>query len=232
MEITSLHRAGLFDDMQAADIEAILKSLRVGHYRQGEYLFNAGETARSLFLLQEGLVKVSYVTLDGDERILDIFEPGDIFGELFLGKYRFRIGDAVAVNASTAYKLNERDLYEIIQRYPMFAMNFIRHLADEQREVLARMHALLRADARSRFLGVLLSLSRQLCCVDDEEFVLNAAITQEDLANMSGLNRSTVSSLINELRRQKILGGTGRSLTVNRLAVERHLEQSGFELLE
>jgi len=49
---------------------------------------------------------------------------------------------------------------------------------------------------------------------------------------MTGLNRSTVSVLINDLRRQGILGGTGRLLSVNRAAVEELLEQSGSEILE
>lgn len=49
---------------------------------------------------------------------------------------------------------------------------------------------------------------------------------------MTGLNRSTVSLLINELRRESVLGGTGRTLSVNRKAVEQILELKGSELLE
>ena len=94
------------------------------------------------------------------------------------------------------------------------------------------MHALMRADARYRLLGTLLSVARRFCCTDGDWFELPSSLTQEDIANMAGLNRSTVSSLINELRREGILGGTGRSLTVNRIAVEDLLEEAGLEVLE
>ena len=70
------------------------------------------------------------------------------------------------------------------------------------RETFARMHALLQTDARSRLLVTLLSLARRHDSRHEGQFILNPAITQEDLANMSGLNRSTVSSLINQFRRE------------------------------
>jgi CRP-like cAMP-binding protein len=94
------------------------------------------------------------------------------------------------------------------------------------------MHALMSMDARHRLLGVLLGLARRYCCEDSPWFTLHESLTQEDIANMAGLNRSTVSLLINELRREGILGGTGRSLTVNRIAVEERLKEAGTEILE
>jgi len=54
-------------------------------------------------------------------------------------------------------------------------------------------------------------------------------LTQEDIANMSGLNRTTVSASINDLRRRGVLGGGGRSLLVNRNAVYKILDEAGIE---
>ena len=94
------------------------------------------------------------------------------------------------------------------------------------------MHALQRTDAKARLLGTLLYLSRTMCCQSGRYFKLNPAITQQDIADMTGLNRSTVSSLINRLREDGILGGSGRSLTVDVDAIEDALWDEGFELLE
>lgn len=220
------------DGLSSSQLDHITRSLRQVRYKQGEFVFNTGETAHSLFLLIEGLVKVSYISIDGDEKVLDVFDAGDIFGELFLGKYRHRIGQATALSDAVVYKLSEAELYRLIQDYPVIGINFVRRQSDEQREMFARMHALLRADAQCRLLGVLLGLSRHHCCAKDNQFTLNALITQEDLANMAGLNRSTVSSLINKLRRQGVLGGSGRALIVHIPQVEALLEKTGFELLK
>lgn len=231
-ELWNMRGINLFNGLTGAEIEEVLRLAPPKSYRKGEYIFYAGDTADALFLLQLGTVKVSYITLNGDEKILNIFRPGDIFGELFLGKYRHRVGEAQALDDVIVCKLCEETFLSLIQRFPQIALNFIRHLVDSQRETLARSHALMRADAKYRLLGILLSLARRYCCTDGDWFDLPASLTQEDIANMAGLNRSTVSSLINDLRRDGVLGGTGRALRANRSAIEAILEEVGLEVLE
>jgi len=222
----------LFEGLTSEQIEEVLELAPPRSYRKGEYIFFTGDAADALYILELGTVKVSYVTLNGDEKVLNIFQPGDIFGELFLGKYRRRVGEAQALDDVIVCKMSEDTFLSLIQHVPQIALNFIRHLADSQRETLARTHALMRAEAKYRLSGVLLSMARRYCCTDPDWFELPASLTQEDIANMSGLNRSTVSSLINKLRREGVLGGTGRSLKVNRAAIETLLEEAGLEILE
>lgn len=224
--------ANLFADLSRTEAEHVVRRLRTRAFRQGQFIFSTGQRAHTLFLLCHGLVKVSYGTPNGDTVILEICEAGDIFGELFLGDYRFRIGHAEAMTDCTVCQLSEDDLYQLINEYPSIGVNFIRHQADSQRRTLARMHALQRSDARARLLGTLLSLARTMCCAEGTRFQLHPAITQQDLADLTGLNRSTVSSLINRLRAAGILGGSGRSLTIDLAAVEAALRSEGFELLE
>ncbi len=230
-EIWNVRNVELFSELTVEEMEQVLEVMPTYSYRAGEYVFHSGEQAHSLFVLQVGTVKVSYITLNGDEKVLNIFQPGDVFGELFLGKYRHRVGEAQALEDVVVGQMCEENFLDLIQRFPRIALNFIRHLADEQRETLARMHALMRMEARYRLLGTLLSVARRYCCTDGEWFDLPGSLTQEDIANMAGLNRSTVSSLINQMRREKLLGGSGRTLTVNLPAVEMVLEAAGLEVL-
>lgn len=231
-EIWNLRDARLFRDLSSAEMAQVLEVMPAYSYRAGDVVFYTGEVADSLFLLQVGTVKVSYITLNGDEKVLNIFRPGDVFGELFLGKYRYRIGEARALEDVVVGRLCEETFLDLIQRLPRVALNFIRHLADEQRQTLARMHALMRAEARYRLLGTLLSLTRRFCCTDGYWLDLPASIRQEDIANMAGLNRSTVSTLINDLRREGVLGGQGRVLSVNHIAIKTLLEDAELEVLE
>ena len=231
-ELWNLRNVHMFDGLTLDEINTVRQMMPIGNYGAGEYLFLTGEAADGLYILKAGTVKVSYITLNGDEKILNIFQPGDVFGDLFLGKYRHRIGQAQTLEDVIVCKLAESDFLDLIQRFPTIALNFIRHQADEHRETLARMHALMRVDAKHRLLGILLNLARRYCCEEGDWFTLHKTLTQEDLANMAGLNRSTVSSLVNDLRRQGILGGTGRSLMVNRAAIETMLENAGVEMLE
>lgn len=231
-EMWGLRGVNLFQDLTPKEVGEVLKLAPPRSFRKREFIFYAGEAADALYILEQGTVKVSYITLNGDEKVLNVFRPGDVFGELFLGKYRHRVGEAQALEDVIVCKLNEDAFLALIQHIPRIALNFIRHLADSQREAMARSHALMRADAKYRLAGILLSLARRYCCTDSDWFELPLSLTQEDLANMAALNRSTVSTLINEFRREGVLGGTGRTITVNRAALEALLEHAGLEVLE
>ncbi|MCI0711112.1 MAG: helix-turn-helix domain-containing protein [Chloroflexi bacterium] len=91
-------------------------------------------------------------------------------------------------------------------------MNFIRHLAEEQRKSIMRVNSLLETDARRRFMNTIYTLARN---GDSDWHTIHPSITQEDIANMARLSRSTATIIINELRREGVLGGSGRALKVN-----------------
>jgi CRP/FNR family transcriptional regulator len=206
--------------------------MNLTQHQRGEYLFHVGDRAESIFLLFSGLVKKSFVNPGGDEKIVSLHVPGDIFGELFLGKYPLRVATAQALEETLVGRLTRDHLTALISHMPQIGMNLIGHLADEQRETLARLHALMHIDARHRLLGTLLSLARRICCTSDNWVQLPASITQDDIASIACVNRSTANVQINHWRAQGILGGKGRVLLINRLAVAELLNDAGLEILE
>jgi len=230
-KIDTLQNSQLFYGIHPNELSSILKNIPLTSHKKNHFIFMTGEVAECIFVIKSGTVKVSYVDMNGQEKILNIFQTGDVFGNLFLGKYRFRIGYAQAINKVQVYRLGEQDFIQLIEQYPKIATNYIRYQADEHRETIARMHALMSMDAKHRVLGILLSLVRRYCCDYGDSYLLPASLTQADLANMTGLNRSTVSLIINELRRDGILGGSGRSLSVNKSALEEVLADIGSEIL-
>ncbi|MBI5670166.1 MAG: Crp/Fnr family transcriptional regulator [Chloroflexi bacterium] len=215
-----------------ADTCELLDLATIERYRKGEYIFYAGDPADCIYVLLRGSVKKLFVNLSGDEKTISLYFPGDIFGHLFLGKYRHRISSACALEDVEAARLSETSLTALVQQLPQVGLKLIAYLADEQRETLARLHALMHLDARTRLMGTLLSLGRRLCCHEADWFQLPATITQENLASLACMNRSTVNIYLSELRAQGIVGGRGRVLTVSLLALERQLHEAGLEILE
>lgn len=221
-----------FAGLTPTEVSSVLHFIPRSQHRRGEFLFHVGEKAECIFLLLSGMVKKMFFSPGGDEKIISIVQSGDIFGELFLGKYQLRIATAQVVADAHVGRVTKPNLLKLFEQYPQLSLNLIAHLADEQRETLARLHALMHIDARQRLLGTLLSLSRRVECANCEWYQLPAGITQYDLASIACLNRSTTSLYINELRSQGILGGKGRLITVNRPAVEDLLRRAGMEILE
>ena len=92
LEHTRPLRACLCND----DRRALAPYLHTQHYRRGAFLFQAGEVADQLFWICQGIVKLSAPTLEGGERLLNIFWPGDFFGMLWLSRDQRRISSAQA----------------------------------------------------------------------------------------------------------------------------------------
>lgn len=222
----------LFDNLTEEESLAVENAITLVRFRRGEHIFHAGDRADGIYLVESGTVKLVYENANGDEHILTVFQAGDIFGDLFFGKYRHRIGTARALENTVLGKIGEAELRTLTETCPHIGWNFIRHLADEHRETLARVHALMHVDARYRLLATLLNLSRRHCCVEGDWFALPACLNQDDIANIAGMNRSTASKLINEFRREGLLGGVGRVVTVNHTAVDAILRAAGVEILE
>ncbi|MCU0482563.1 MAG: Crp/Fnr family transcriptional regulator [Anaerolineae bacterium] len=220
------------NELSLTEIETLAGCITPIFVDTGQYIFHLSDPAESLYLLISGVVKMTYGNPRGDEAPIGFFQTGDIFGHLFLGKYRFRVGSAMALSSCHLGRLSEADFAMLVDQYPRIGMAFLRLMSDYQRETLARLHALMHVDARARLLGALLNFARHWCCNHGDWFQMPASLTQADIATIAGLNRTTASLLINELRRDGILGGRGRTLTINLPAVRNILESQGLEILE
>jgi CRP/FNR family transcriptional regulator, cyclic AMP receptor protein len=207
--------ANLFRELSESEVDSILQMMPVFSYSRGEHVYFAWDKGDYLFLVRRGSIKLYYVTESGQEKILGVFQAGEIFGELFLGKYKYRMGHAQALTRVTVYRADQEVFLHLIQKVPRLALNLVEYLAEKRRDALIRIHALLQKEPRNCLLITLHSVLLQQAAADLEAVTVPRALTQQDLANITGLNRTTVSALINQLRREGILGGRGRTLIIN-----------------
>jgi CRP/FNR family transcriptional regulator, cyclic AMP receptor protein len=210
---------------------ALAPYLHMRHYRRGAFLFHVGEVADQLFWMYQGIVKVSTLTLGGNERLLNIFWPGDIFGMICVSRDRRRLGSAQAVAPVSVLTTTDRGLTELLRLRPDLATDLWRDLLDQQRRITLRVEALLNAAIGERLLALLLDLGQRYGSPIQDGYRLAADLTQDDIAHLVGLNRSTTSLLINRYRRDGVLGGHGRQLEIYQAPVRALLEQAGMVML-
>jgi CRP/FNR family transcriptional regulator, cyclic AMP receptor protein len=221
-------RACLSDD----DRRTLPPCLHTQHYRRGAFLFQAGEVADQFFWVCQGIVKLSAPTLEGGERLLNIFWPGDFFGTLWLSPDQRRVSSAQALSPVTVQAATNGELAQFLQRCPEIHTNLLQNLFDQQGRITLRIGALLNADIGERLLVILLDLAERYGRPIPDGYRLAADLTQEDIAHLVGLDRSTTSLLINRYRRDGVLGGRGRLLEIYQAPVRALLEQAGLAMLE
>jgi CRP/FNR family transcriptional regulator, cyclic AMP receptor protein len=206
--------------------------LHTQHYRRGAFLFQAGEVADQLFWVCQGIVKLSAPTLEGGERLLNIFWPGDFFGTLWLSRDQRRVSSAQALSPVTVQTTTNGGLTQFLRLRPDLHTDLLQNMFDQQHRSTLRVEALLSADIGARLLAVLLDLGERYGQPIVDGYRLAADLTQEDIAHLVGLDRSTTSLLINRYRRGGVLGGRGRLLEIYQAPVRALLEQAGLAILE
>ena len=227
LEHTRPLRACLCND----DRRALAPYLHTQHYRRGAFLFQAGEVADQLFWICQGIVKLSAPTLEGGERLLNIFWPGDFFGMLWLSRDQRRVSSAQALSPVTVQATNG-GLAQFLRLCPDLHTDLLQNMFDQQHRSTLRVEALLSADIGARLLAILLDLGERYGQPIVDGYRLAADLTQEDIAHLVGLDRSTTSLLINRYRRDGVLGGRGRLLEIYQVPVRALLEQAGLAMLE
>jgi len=219
----------LFETLTPRQLRKLKPLFGVRHYRQGEVLFQMGDTADLLYFVEKGAIKASLISPEGNEHVLDIFKPGDVFGELFATEGHQRTATAEALSTVIVRTLTEDAFKRLMQMLPDVCHYFVRYLVEEQRRTLVRLEAVMHMETGPRLLTFLLDLAER--CgrrTNGYSTLVPGRITQGELASMVGLNRTTVTLLINAYRREGVLGGRRNILLIHPARARAALRRAGF----
>jgi CRP/FNR family cyclic AMP-dependent transcriptional regulator len=220
----------LFARLTEDERQALAPYVHTQRYRRGAFLFHVGEVADQLFWLYQGIVKVSALAREGSERLLNIFWPGDSFGMICVSSDQHRLGVAQALAPVSVLTTTRNGLAQLLRLCPDLATDLWQDLLDQQRRITLRIEALLSADTGERLLALLLDMGQRYGSPTPNGYRLAADLTQDDIAHLAGLNRSTTSLLINRYRRDGVLGGRGRRLEIYQAPAQALLEQAGMAM--
>jgi CRP/FNR family transcriptional regulator len=222
-DLWNLRKLNLFVDLKPKTMEQVLRIVTVKHFQRGEFVFRPGDECDRLHLLQHGRVKTYVHSEQGQEKIMHVFYPGDAFGGLLFGTTHGELPWAQALEDVIVVSMDETAFKRFMQAFPDLCMNIFRYMADHHANDMRRLESFIHTNASHRLLLTLLNLGNRLGYSQAESFQLAPGFTHEELANMVGVARTTVSELIGQLRRTGVLGGRGRCLIVNRQAAEQLL---------
>lgn len=202
----------LIEGLSTAEQTEVARRCTERTYRRGQVIFSVGDPPDALYLLRQGWVKLCLVSPEGQESIVQMFRPGDVFGEILLAVPE-RAFEAVALDEVRVAVLSRSQLLGLLQSVPLFGMNFIRLLSARLAEVRRDLAAFGHAAASRRLARTLLRLADR-----EGEGTLGGVtrlprpVTHETLANLIGTSRETVSAQMRRLARAGLLTYSGRHL--------------------
>lgn len=218
----SLSELPLFADLAPKNLDELAQGTCNVIYQRGQAIFRAGDTASQLHVLVSGQVKISLSSRRGNERVLELLEPGQSFGqaELFVpGPYRV---SAFTVKPSRVLAIRRDTLLRVMAEEPRIARRVIDLLARRQLETEADLVAQRSWSPGQRLLGHLLELAGPHRDATGETTV-TLETSKKVLASRFDMQPETLSRNLRDLSEAGLIVVNNNRVLLRNEEIERHL---------
>jgi CRP/FNR family transcriptional regulator, cyclic AMP receptor protein len=205
----------LFCNMAAPSIASVDSVKFTGVYPKGSLLFVEGEMPRGIFILCSGRAKLTTSSTEGKTLIVKIAEPGEVLGAsaTILGK-PYEVS-AETIEPAQLNFIKRDDFLKLLGTNVEICMHTAQQLSEKYHAAQREIRSLGLSQTTSEKLAKLLL---DWCARGGEETAkgirLKVLLTHEEIAQMIGTTRETVTRLLSDFKRKKIIEMKGSSVFV------------------
>lgn len=182
--------------------------LQIGNKRnflKDEMVFHSGARSDDVFILLEGRVKIFELSSDGREVILWFCFAGELFGLAEVLRHIPRAVNAQACSAVELLVVRQQDFEGFLRKFPDAALNVIELLSGRLRELGDVLLNLASDDVMSRVVKLLTRLAARYGKIRADCVYLDIPLTHQEMADMIGTSRQTVTTVLGALRKKGAL---------------------------
>lgn len=209
----------LFNELSEEELMQLTAMVKLEKYKKFEDIYKVGDPSTTIFFLVKGMMKLSTQSDDGREVIKHILHPMAMFGELGVVGEKRRKENAIAIDRDVQiYSLKVIHLRRLIQSNHDLLMKLLALIGNRLRHVEDRLESLIFKDARERIIDFLKQSATKQGKMVGYETLIKHSLTQQDIANITGTSRQTVTSVLNDLRKANLIYFNRRSILIRDLA--------------
>ena len=199
--------ANFLSSLSQLETQDLLTCSRPLKLKSRDHLFQAGDHSTDVYIVAEGCIRLFQVSPTGKETILWFNFPGELFGmaEIWSGSQRQVY--AVANEAAQVYSIRRHDFIKFLGTHPEAAMKAIGILSARVRALGYTLGGLASDNVETRIARLLMRFaaisSRTRCSAssDDGELCVSVRLRHQDIANLIGASRQTVTTTLLHLRK-------------------------------
>jgi len=206
LTISDLRKVSVFQELSQVQLQMLYDLVTLRSFQAGEIIFTQGQQGDAIFFVVGGRVKIMVTSPDGREKIIKVMEPGQVFGEVVLfdgGPYP---ATAQALDECQVGVLRNADVYALLRQNSELAISLLQLLARRLKMAQRQLHDLALKDVFTRVTQLVCELAESegtvLPCGSVQ---LNLRLTREELAQLVGTSRETLTRVLSELRQMGLL---------------------------
>ncbi|MBK8481439.1 MAG: Crp/Fnr family transcriptional regulator [Proteobacteria bacterium] len=203
--LTHLKKIPLFKELPRPELARLADEGKVSDHRRRRVVYMPGDPGGSVFGIVTGRVKISRVTPDGKELTLAYRLAGELFGEncLFLGEPREEMAETA--DHTVLIEFPRQLVEELLAAHVELALEMTRTLLERRRALERKIEDLIFKDVNAKLAELLLSLAKRYGLPEPRGTLISVKVTHQEMANLIGSTRETVSLALSQFKRQKLI---------------------------
>lgn len=204
----------IFSDLPEETIEKISQVGFRRTYKKDSIILMEDEVGGALFIIVNGKVKVTRTSNDGREVILNILTESDIFGEMALLDGQTRSATVSALENSELFIIQRNQFLEFLKEHPEISIALMQELSKRLRSADMQIKSLSLKDAEGKVATVILQLANDIGRIKQGIVEIEKLPLQQDLANMAGTSRETISRTLHSFVKKGLIELEGSKLRI------------------
>lgn len=209
-----LKHVRLFSGLSPVDLQEMERMTRMQEVKKRQPIYLPGDPSHTVYLLKKGRVKISNTAASGKEVTFEILEPGEIFGELEGLEGAPRETQAEALDDALICAIRREDFEHFLREHQDLTVKLTKLIGLRLRKIQNRVEDLVFRDVPARLAHLLLELSKTEGVPEEAGIRIRAKLTHQEMANLIGCSRETVSTTLGQFRDEGLIRIDKRSLTL------------------
>ncbi|MGD9002482.1 MAG: Crp/Fnr family transcriptional regulator [Anaerolineae bacterium] len=209
-----LKNVSFFAGLSERELDSLANCLARRTFARGVIIFHEGSPGRTLYIIESGKVRIFVLSESGREITVNIYGPGDVFGELALLDGLPRSAGAMVLEKTTVLTLHRDDFLWHLREYPEMARSIIEVLSARLRYTTVHAESLAFLDVYGRVAEKVLELAERYGVERGEAIEIDLALTQAELASWVAATREHVNKVLGTFRDQGLIEIDGQTITL------------------
>jgi len=207
-----LRKIPLLEGLSTDQYRGLIRQVEVRELQRRQIVYLPGDPGEHVFFIQGGRVKCSKVSPEGKELTLTYVAAGEFFGELCVLEGQPREEMAEAMKNSITTMLPRESVIALLQTEPHIAFRFIKVIGDRRRAMETKIEHLMFRDVHAKMAALLLELGREYGQDTEDGVTIDQRITHQEMANLIGSTRETISLTLSAFKRKELIQLQGRTV--------------------
>jgi CRP-like cAMP-binding protein len=204
----------IFSELEEETIEKIAQVGVRKSYSKENVILMEEEAGSALFVIISGKVKISRTSSDGREVILSILSESDFFGEMAILDGLTRSATVISIEESELYIIQRNQFLELLKSHPEISISLLQELTQRLRTADMKIKALTLKDAEGKVATVILQIADDYGKIKQGLVEIEKLPLQQDLANMAGTSRETISRTLHSFAKKDLVEIEGTKLRI------------------